>query len=86
MSKKREYTVCSGVDNTHKDVKVTGCYDVKDICIKNKQFKKYQFCTRMISEEDWENTKKGDNIIIKGKMSFLGIKPTSYVLLNRQSN
>jgi len=82
VSEKREYTVCPGMDHVDKDFRITGCYDVKDICIKNEQFKKYQFCTEILSEEDWENTKKGDNIVIKGKSSYLGIEPVSYLLSN----
>jgi len=62
------------------------CKLVKDIYIKNKQFQKFKFGTGMLSEENWGNTKNVDNIIIKGKMSFLGIKPISYVLLDVQSN
>ncbi len=84
VSEKREYTVCPGVDNAHKDFKVTGCYDVKDICIENEQFKKYQFCTEILSEKDWENTKKGDDIIIKSKVSYLGMEPISKVQILMQ--
>ena len=80
VSEKREYTVCPGVDDVHNNFKVTGCYDVKDICIKNKQFNKYQFCTEILSEEDWEKIKKRDVIVLKGGVSYLGIEPKSYAL------
>ena len=60
----------------------TDCELVKNICIKNKSFKKFKFCTSMLSEEDWGKVHKGNAIAIKGKVSFLGIKPVSYVLLD----
>jgi len=88
VAKKREYILCPDGDgswneSSHMD---SDCKLVKDICIKNEQFKKFKFCIGILSEEDWGKVQKEDDIVVKGKISFLGVKPVSYVLLDDQSN
>jgi hypothetical protein len=80
---KRDYILCPDGDGgwDKSTTMSTDCRYVYDICIKNKHFKKYQFCTAILSERDWKKVKVGNLIMLKGKMSFLGIQPISYMLL-----
>jgi len=71
---KRRYTACPDEGD---------CYKVKDICLKNKQYQKDLLCLRFFSTEDWTSIKRGEEVIIKGKESFLGIEPKSYTLLRK---
>lgn len=87
VSEKRKYILCPNGDSEWQESSVMedGCRLVRDVCMQNEQFEKFKFCTSMLSKKDWRSVRKGDTIAIKGKISFLGIKPMSYVLFARKS-